>query len=131
MPPVRASGQRLLSAVVLLAWTVPAAGALGLSLHVALDHHAAHGGRCTSELSDLLRAAVHGHHHDTDAAPVHEHDVSVEAPAPAVRSVPLAAAVPAPSASPPPSRAARPLRPDSPRRAPPGPLFAAHCSLLL
>lgn len=131
MPPVRTSIQRVLSAVVLLAWTTPGVGAVGLYVHLAVDHQGAHDGDHDSEISDLLRAATHGHHHEAEAAPRHEHDVRLGAPAPVVRSVSLLVAVLPAWESPPTRLSARALLDGSPRRAPPDPLFAAHCSLLL
>jgi hypothetical protein len=128
---VRAPIHRRLSSVVLLVWMAPGMGALAVGVHLALDHHGAHGAEHEREVSDLVRAATHGHHHDAEAAPSHEHDARVGRVAPIPRRGPsLVAVLPSPAAATAAGsqwpRADRTLR-----RGPPVPLLTAHCSLLL
>ena len=123
--------QRLLAAMILAFWLAPGASALGVGLHVVLDHHS-HGDEATRHaLLSLARAAVHGHRHDLGTAWDHDHDVITVKRAPAPR----------PSAS---SIATLPLKHSlgaaeeqssilgpTPQCRPPTLLFAAHSSLLL
>ena len=128
---MRVASRSLLCALVLLAWTAPAMGALALTLHLALDHHGPRAGHHQSDVSELLWAAVHGHHHDVETGPVHEHDVRLDGGAPGVRTVSPPAADLPPSTYAPSGRSAKSLPDGSPRRAPPQPPFASHCSMLL
>lgn len=117
--------------LVLLSWMAPAVGALGVSLHVALDHHGSHDGEPPATLPELARTADHEHHHDLAAEADHQHEARLEEPAPALRPIVYSVAVlPAPAVV-----EAIPAEPaclgSSPRRAPPDPLFTVHCSLLL
>lgn len=132
MPAVRAPAQRFVSALVLVLWTAPGLSALGLAVHLALDHHhGPHDAGHAEEVAELARAATHGHRHDLDAGADHEHEARVESSAPAVRSVsPPVAVLPsfASAAAPPTERG---VLYGASRRAPPAPLFATHCSLLL
>lgn len=120
-----------LSSIVLVLWMAPSMGALALGVHLALDHHGPHGAEHEREISDLVRAATHGHHHHAEAAPSHEHDARVARVAPLPRHGPSVAAIfPSPAAA----TAAgsdRPRRHHMLRRGPPVPLLTAHCSLLL
>jgi hypothetical protein len=107
----------------------PSLGAASTALHVALDHHGAHGAEHAEEIANLARAATHGHPHDF-TAPEHEHEAflaaSVPLPKPVV-SVAFALSAPlAPSG--PDARSRLEL---SSRHGPPKALFTTHCSLLL
>ena len=131
MSAVRAQVHRLLPAVVLVLWMAPSLGALGIAVHLALDHHGPHDAGHAEEISELARTATHGHHHDLAAGTDHEHEARVDEPAPAIKpgSSPVAV-LPAPAPARP--SLAEPARRDvPPRRPPPDPLFATHCSLLL
>lgn len=128
---MRAPAHRLVSALVLVLWTAPGLGALGLAVHLALDHHGPHDAGHAEELSKLARTATHGHHHDLEAGSDHEHEARVDEPAPAIKPGSSPVGVISSPASARPSLA-EPARPDvPPRRPPPDPLFATHCSLLL
>ncbi len=124
----------------------PSVGALGVGLHLALAHHDGleghshhdgleghedDSGEHNLEISQLARAAAHGHHHDAEAAPDHDHDAIADGSAPTLRPnastaevLPVAAAFEVIFVE-------RSLRGSSPRRGPPLPLFTANCSLLL
>lgn len=120
-----------LSPVVLLLWMAPSAGALAVGVHIALDHRGAHDAERQREISELARAATHGHHHDVDVGPHHEHDARLGGVAQVPRRGPSPIAA-FPSLGAVTGALAGRTRPDNiPRRAPPAPLFAAHCSLLL
>ena len=110
---------------------LPSVSALGVGLHVALDQHGHHHAEHTLEISELAQAATHGHHHDAEAAPEHDHDAKVEGSALTLRlSASLGAVLPA-VASLRIEFAETLLFEGSPRRGPPVPLFTTHCSLLL
>lgn len=131
MPAVRAQVHRLLPVVVLGLWMAPSLGALGVAVHLALDHHGPHDAGHAEEISELARTATHGHHHDLEAGSDHEHEARVDEPAPAIKPGSSPVGVISSPASARPSLA-EPARPEvPPRRPPPGPLFASHCSLLL
>lgn len=120
-----------LSPVVLLLWMAPSVGALAVGVHLAVDHHDPHDAEREGEISDLARAATHGHHHEDELASSHEHDARLGGVAPVPRRAPsMVAVLPSPAGA----TAALSVRPRSDRtlrRGPPGPLFTAHCSLLL
>lgn len=111
----------------------PNVGALGLGMHLAVvDHHdVEHGADHWMDLSDLARAATHCHHHETEAAPEHDHDSLVDGSTPKLRlsaqwAGVLALHTPvlnAPADRVPVDRCHR--------RGPPTSLFTAHCSLLI
>jgi hypothetical protein len=124
--------RRYCAVAVLGLWLAPGAGALALGLHVAHDHGSGHygaPGHASALLDELMAAVTHGHHHRA-AAPHHEHPAHVDA-APGLSPSPSpTAAVPAGP------RGATDdghgeVDPLQRRRAPPVPLFHAHCSLLL
>ena len=126
---VRAPLHRLLCLAALVLWMAPSVAASSSALHVALDHHGAHGGEHAEAIADLVRAATHGHHHDL-MAPEHEHEASLRAPGPLPKPVACAAiAVSAPLTVSVPGERSR-LETGS-RRGPPRALFTTHCSLLL
>jgi hypothetical protein len=117
--------------MILTFWLAPGASALVESLHVAFDHHS-HGDEETQlALLSLARTAMHGHHHDFEAAWDHEHDVITAKRAPATKPNPrliavlpfkdfLGFSVGQPS-----------ILGPTPQCGPPTSLFAAHSSLLL
>jgi hypothetical protein len=107
----------------------PSLGAASAALHVALDHHGAHGAEHAEEIANLARAATHGHPHDL-TAPEHEHEASLTAPAPLPKPVAsVAVALSGPLAL---SGADERSRLElSSRHGPPKALFTTHCSLLL
>jgi len=122
---------RLLSLLVLALWLTPAASALAVGLHLALDHHPGDGrAGDQSAAIELAMAAVHGHRHDLEAVPNHEHPApvaggpSVHASAPAAADPPPTGRVPRLAGS-----GAGLLSPA--RRGPPTLLYQTHCSLLL
>lgn len=130
---MRISPHRLLAALVLLCWTAPGASVLGLGLHHALAHHGHHQAADDHghDLAELAHAALHGHHHEAEATPDHEHPAMVEKNAPVLKSPSMTLASLASGAflaprPPVPTPDARPAPPGSP-----APLFTAHCSLLL
>lgn len=126
---MRAPFHRLLSLAVLLFWMAPSLGASITALHVALDHHGAHGTEHAEAIANLARAATHGHHHDL-TAPEHEHEASLTPPAPLPRPVvSVAVALSAPLALS--GQDERSRLELSSRRGPPEALFTTHCSLLL
>ncbi len=122
---------RIVAVLILACWMSPGVGALGVGLHLALDHHGSHGAEHGLETSDLVQAAAHGHHHDAQAVPDHDHDARVDGSALALRPSASSVAVLPAATCPEVALAGRPRSDGSPRRGPPVPLFTAHCSLLL
>ena len=116
--------------MILAFWLAPGASALVVGLHVALDHHAHSDEETQLALLSFARAAVHGHHHDVEAAEGHDHDLITAKRAPAARSNPSLATVPSKDSLE--SWVGQPstLGP-APQCRPPAPLFAAYSSLLL
>lgn len=128
---MRGAAHRLLSTLVLALWMAPSVGALGVALHLALHHHGPHHSEHAREISELAEAATHGHRHDAEAGPEHEHEARVDGFAPALRpSSSLVAVLSSPTSAHAPLTERRCFD-CSPRRGPPGPLFVAYCSLLL
>ena len=125
------SAHRIVAALILAFWLVPGASALVVGLHVAIDHHA-HGDEETQlALLSLTRAAVHGHHHDSEAALGHDHDGISAQRAPAPKSNPsLANALPSKDSLE--SWVGQSSIPGpAPQCRAPAPPFAAYSSLLL
>jgi hypothetical protein len=110
-------------ALLLAAWAIGPAAALGMALHAAGDHHGH--GRAAERLA---LATSHGHEHGS-AVPAHDHDAS----RPAAPQVPAAAA----DATAEPSITARaaidgwPILAGPPATGSPPRLFYSHCALLL
>lgn len=117
--------------VLLAAAAAPATSALVSSLHVAVEHrHSAHDSeRSVHGAGALGLALAHGHTHAT-ADPEHDHRATLHhSPvSPGASDCPSPVPEMEPLLPPPASRARLPL---ATRRAPPGPLFLAHRSLLL
>lgn len=119
--------------LALALWVAPGAGALAVALHLAVGHHHGdhrHADDHRASALELALAAVHGHRHDLEAAPDHEH------PAPAAGVASVHAGAPTAVDLPPadcfrciPGFAVESLSPG--RRGPPTPLYDTHCSLLL
>ena len=122
----RGLSQRLGALLVVAVWTVPAAGAMALSLHVALDHH--HQGEAGEHTAADLLAAAHGHRHP-EVVPAHEHSATfAEAPS-CLEAAPGLAPIAVQSI-----RTARTpdvLRLIDSRASPPERLFSTNCSLRL
>ncbi len=128
---MRSIVQRVAAVAVLALWMAPNVTALGIGLHLALDHHGAHQLPHVHALSDLAQAASHGHHHPEADARDHQHEAIASAVGGRWKpeSVPVAvlrARVASEGCLSPES-----LSPQRPRRAPPPPLFTSYCSLLL
>jgi len=123
--------QRLVSAVILLGWLAPGVSTLGFALHLDLAHRGADA-RHETELADLLRAAVHGHHHDFESDRDHDHPVRLSGQIPASRpdlglTAPVLSALSSPTTDP----AQVAVLDRVLRRGPPRPLFTVHCMLLI
>lgn len=134
MHPMWSPFHRLVSVVILFGWLAPGVGALGIGMHLSSEHHGLHdldGAEHQREIADLVRAAIHGHHHDFCTTPDHHHDARFDAQAPAFRpGLSVVAVLPSPLAFL--AALAERSKPErSPRRGPPTPLFTANCSLLL
>ena len=137
---VRALRHRLLPALVLALWITPSAGALAVGLHVAFehrydDHHHdaahSHDDDHAHDLSTQARDARHDHHHDAEAVPDHDHESIPSGFAPLLRPTPDLIAVLSATADTGASLSSRSALDRPARRAPPRPLFTAHCSLLI
>ena len=117
--------------MILAFWLAPGAGALVVGLHVALDHHSYGDEETQLALLSLARAAVHGHHHDFEAAWDHNHDVITVKRAPVPKpSSSLTAVLPSTDALGV-TVGQSPILGPAPQCRPPTPLFAVHSSLLL
>lgn len=143
---VHSLSRRLTAVLALALWTAAGFAPFAVALHVALhsDGHGEHlhtrhlGTQHVHEghvhpaldLSELLQAAWHGHPHDTQAVPDHEHTAvargSVPHPEPSSTALPTLAALDSGAPFGDPSDLER-----MPHRGPPTPLFTTHCSLLL
>lgn len=123
---LRALSQRLRVLLVVALWAMPAASAMALSLHVALDHHH-HGDDSHHATADLL-AVAHGHRH-SQVVPDHEHSATSTEAAAVLRVVPADAPIGTLSSFE--TRTPDTLRPLDSRADPPERLFTTHCSLLL
>ena len=126
--------RRFLALGLLGLWLAPGVGALAVGLHVALDHgggHHDHGdpGHASVAFEELVAAVAHGHHHRVDV-PAHEHPAYLES-APGLSSGSCAALAATAGIAGAADHGHGEPAADSHRRPPPGPLFRAHCSLLL
>ena len=128
---LRALSQRLGALLVIALWAMPAASAMAVSLHVALDHHALdhhqHGEESGHATADLL-AAAHGHQHP-EVVPDHEHSATSSEATAVLRVVPGDAPIGTLANFE--ARTPDTLRPLDSRADPPERLFYTHCSLLL
>jgi len=100
-----------------------------MGLHVALDHQA-HGEEDHElSLAELVRAALHGHHHDVTRTPDHEHQAVASEIASASRlSTRLSAALPLATLV---EKQPEIHRPPWRQPGPPDPVFTKTCSLLI
>jgi len=123
--------QRLISVAILSLWLAPAAAALGVGIHLAVEHHHPQALEHRQDIADLARLATHGHHHDLETAPDHRHLARLDGQAPSFRTRLDAVAV-LPQA---PSPRVAPVElasvSGSQRRGPPRAVLTANCSLLL
>ena len=128
---MRRPKKRLLATLLLVGWTIPALATLGLGLHVAIDHHHSPDSRHAEDLSGLIQAIEHGHHHDGDAAPDHRHEARLGGRGPALQPTSkIAATLPHFETT----QVTVPLRPTqtvTSRRGPPTTPLASFSSLLL
>lgn len=120
--------KRVVAVAVLLGCQTPGAFALTAGLDLAAHFFASEHEHDTAELA---RSATHGHHHDDEVVPDHDHDVTMDSEAGVRPPDPSATVVLAL-----PSSASLTLAERSPydaasRRGPPAPLFRSHCALLL
>ena len=120
--------KRVVAVAILLGCQTPGAFALTAGLDLAAHFFASEHEHDTAELA---RSATHGHHHDDEAVPDHDHDVTMDSEAGVRPPDPSATAVVAP-----PSSASLSFAEGTPydaasRRGPPAPLFRSHCALLL
>ena len=120
--------KRVVAVVVLLGCQTPGTFALAAGLDLAA-HFLPFGHE--HDLADLTRSATHGHHHDGEAVPEHDHHATLDGETDLTRPGPSAVAVLAA-----PSWASVTLAEGTPfeaasRRGPPPLLFRSHCALLL
>lgn len=124
--------RRWTALAVLAACLTPAVGALAVSLHVLLEHSHHQRQSAASEPAtvprDLALDLAHGHRHAT-AEPEHEHRATMNGTPLALGATAVALAPTALEPSTPPSASIASF--GARRRAPPGPLFLSHGSLLL
>lgn len=120
--------KRVVAVVVLLGCQTPGAFVFAAGLDLAA-HFFASGHE--HDTAALARSATHGHHHDDELVPEHDHDVTLDAEADLLRPAPSSWAVlAAPLSSSVTFAEASPYEAAS-RRGPPAPLFRSHCALLL
>ena len=120
--------KRVVAVAILLGCQTPGAFAFTAGLDLAA-HFFASGHE--HDTADLVRSATHGHHHDDEVVPDHDHDVTLDLEAGAQRPDPSATAVVALPSSASLTLAEGSLYDAASRRGPPAPLFRSHCALLL
>lgn len=120
--------KRAVAVAVLLGCQTPGAFALTAGLDLAAHLFASEHEHDTAALA---RSATHGHHHDDEVVPDHDHDVTLDADAGLLRLGPSSSAVLAASLSSSVTFAEGSLYEAASRRGPPAPLFRSHCALLL
>ncbi len=120
--------KRVVAVAVLLGCQTPGAFALtagvDLAAHLFASEH-------EHDTAALARSATHGHHHDDEVVPDHDHDVTLDADAGLLRLCPSSSAVLAAPLSSSVTFAEGSLYEAASRRGPPAPLFRSHCALLL
>ncbi len=120
--------KRVVAVAILLGCQTPGAFAVTAGLDLA-THLFASGHE--HDTADLARSATHGHHHDDEVVPDHDHDVTLDSEAGVQRPGPSATAVLAlPSSAFVTPGEGTPYEAAS-RRGPPPLLFRSHCALLL
>lgn len=133
---MRPAVTRCLAVLILASWVTPSVGALGLGLHLGLDHHGSHsagshGADHAREMSELVHMMMPGHHHDAEASSHHDHDLQVDVPPSTRKPRALSTtAMPAPAMVTA-SIVERLRAGGAPTRGGTTPLFTAHCALLL
>ena len=121
--------KRVVAVAVLLGCQTPGAFAFTAALDLAA-HFFASGHE--HDTSALARSATHGHHHDDEVVPDHDHDVTLDSEASAQRPDASATTVLALPSSASLTLAEGSLYDAASRRGPPpAPLFRTHCALLL
>ncbi len=121
--------RRRLTFFILALWMAPTVGAVAVGVHVLYEHHDHDTGHAV-DLADLARSAEHGHHHESEAVPDHEHHL-VFAPSPSVLVQGNAAAAGAIAINRPEFLTAYTLPVQRSRWGPPASLFTTHCALLI
>lgn len=120
--------KRVVAVAVLLVCQTPGAfvfaAGLDLAAHLFPSGH-------EHDTAALARSATHGHHHDDEVVPDHDHDVTLDAEAGLLRPAPSSWAVLAAPLSPSLTPAEGTPYDAASRRGPPAPLFRSHCALLL
>lgn len=120
--------KRAVAVAVLLGCQTPGAFAFTAGLDLAAHFFASEHEHDTSALT---RSATHGHHHDDEVVPDHDHNVTLDSEAGVRSPGPSATAVLALSSSTSVTLAEGTLYDAASRRGPPAPLFRSHCALLL
>ena len=120
--------KRVVAVAVLLGCQTPGTFALAAGLDLAA-HLFAPGHE--HDTADLARSATHGHHHDDEVVPDHNHDATLDAEAGLLRPAPASPAVLATPLSTSVTYAEGSPYEAASRRGPPAPLFRSHCALLL
>ncbi len=120
--------KRVVAVVVLLGCQTPGAFVFAAGLDVAAHLFAS---EHEHDTADLARSATHGHHHDDELVPDHDHDATLEAEADLLRPAPSSWAVLAAPLVPSVTFAEATPYDAASRRGPPAPLFRSHCALLL
>ena len=120
--------KRAVAVAVLLGCQTPGAFALTAGLDLAAHLFASEHEHDTAALA---RSATHGHHHDDEVVPDHDHDVTLDADAGLLRLGPSSSVVLAAPLSSSVTLAETSPYEAASRRGPPAPLFRSHCALLL
>ena len=120
--------KRVVAVVILLGCQTPGAFAVTAGLDLA-THLFASGHE--HDTADLARSATHGHHHDDEVVPDHDHDVTLDSEAGVQRPGPSATAVLALTSTGSLTHAEGTPYEAASRRGPPRLLFRSHCALLL
>ena len=120
--------KRVVAVAVLLGCQAPGTFALAAGLDLAahflpFEHE--------HDTSALARSATHGHHHDDEVVPDHDHDATLDSEAGVQPPDPSATAVLAAPLSASLTLAEGTLYQAASRRGPPPLLFRSHCALLL
>ncbi len=129
MTTVSTPFKRVVAVAVLLGCQTPGAFAFTAALDLAAHFFASGHEHDTAELA---RSATHGHHHDDEVVPDHDHHVTLDLETGGQRPDPSATAVLAlPSSASLTLAEGSPYNAASRRGPPPTPLFRNHCALLL
>ena len=128
VPSVSTPLKRVVAVAVLLGCQAPGTFALAAGLDLAahflpFEHE--------HDTMALARSATHGHHHDDEVVPDHDHDATLDSEAGVQPPDPSATAVLALPSSASLTSAEESLYDAASRRGPPPLLFRTHCALLL